>query len=194
MFKSIPHFILASGSPRRKELLEEAGLSFDVIHLDFDETHPENLSPTETVNFLARKKLNACTEFLSENLVVTADTLVFKDNLVLAKPANRSEAIEMLERLSGTDHIVITSVCIGYHDQLHQFNVSTKVFFNELEMKEIEYYVDHYKPFDKAGGYGIQEWIGHIGISHIEGSYTNVVGMPVNETFSALKEVTFKWF
>lgn len=193
MIDTLPHFILASGSPRRKELLKAAGLSFDVIRIDIDETYPVDLSPTETVDYLAKKKLNACQEFLTEKMVITADTLVFKDELILGKPANKPEAVEMLEQLSGNAHTVRTSVCLGYQKNFHQFNVSTKVFFNNLESSEIEYYVDNFKPYDKAGAYGIQEWIGHVGISKIEGSYTNVVGMPVYETYYAVKKCMTEW-
>lgn len=194
MIKSIKPFILASTSPRRKLLLESADLDFEILKLDIDESYPEGLSPMETVDYLTRKKLDECTKWLQKKMVLTADTLVFKDEHILSKPGDREHAIEMLNKLSGTDHIVITSVCIGYKEQVHQFNVTTNVFFNVLKQSEIEYYVDNYKPFDKAGSYGIQEWIGHVGICRINGSYTNVVGLPVHETYQALLECNIKWF
>ncbi|MEN8250403.1 MAG: Maf family protein, partial [Bacteroidota bacterium] len=148
MFKPIQPFILASASPRRKELLEEAGLDFEVIKLNIDESHPDGLSPLETVDFLAKKKLSRCSKWLKERLVITADTLVFKGDHILGKPGDRQHAIEMLNQLSGSDHIVTTSVCIGYKKHIHQFNVSTKVTFTNLSQLEIEYYVDSYKPYD----------------------------------------------
>lgn len=193
MMNSTPPFILASSSPRRRGLLRDAGFNFDVIAIDFDETHPVGLSPIEIVEFLAHKKLASCNEWLAKFLVVTADTLVFKDNTILGKPIDRPHAIEMLNDLSNSEHIVATSVCLGYQKQLHQFTVTTTVYFAPLSNDEIEYYVDHYMPFDKAGSYGIQEWIGQIGIKKIAGSYTNVVGLPMYETYHAIVDLSNKW-
>ena len=167
---STPPFILASSSPRRRELLRDAGFNFDVIAIDVDETHPEGLSPRKTVEFLAHKKLLACKEWLAKVLVVTADTLVFKGDIIFGKPGNRSEAIKMLNELSNSRHTVATSICLGYQNQIHQQTVTTLVEFAEVSSNDVEYYVDHYMPFDKAGSYGIQEWIGLIGIKKIDGS------------------------
>jgi septum formation protein len=193
MMNSIPPFILASSSPRRRGLLRDAGFNFDVIAIDVEESHPAGLSPIEIVEFLAYKKLAACNEWLAKFLVVTADTLVFKEDTILGKPNDRPHAIKMLSALSDSEHKVSTSVCLGYQNQLHQFTVTTKVDFAELSPDEIEYYVDHYMPFDKAGSYGIQEWIGQIGIKKIDGSYTNVVGLPMHETYHAIVELSNKW-
>lgn len=189
----IPPFILASQSPRRRELLRNAGFNFDSISVDVDESIDPGLPPLELVDSLALKKLKACTEYLNKCIVITADTLVFKGNQVLGKPRDRDEAIKMLKTLANASHTVTTSVCLGYQDNVHQFNVSTKVYFAMLTDEIIEYYIDHYQPMDKAGAYGIQEWIGEIGISRIEGSYTNVVGLPLNETYQAIVEKTGLW-
>jgi septum formation protein len=193
MMNSTPPFILASSSPRRRELLRDAGFNFDVIAIDIDETHPENFTPIEVVEHLAHKKLMACDEWRAKFLVVTADTLVFKNNTIYGKPNDRPQAIEMLEELSNNKHVVATSVCIGYQKQLHQFTITTAVDFAPISPDEIEYYVDHYMPFDKAGSYGIQEWIGQIGIKKIDGSYTNVVGLPMHETYHAIVDLSKKW-
>ena len=193
MMNSTPPFILASSSPRRRELLHDAGFNFDIIAIDVDEAQPSGLSPIEIVEHLAHKKLAACEEWLAKFLVVTADTLVFKGSIILGKPMDRPHAIEMLRELSNSQHKVATSVCIGYQDKIHQFTVITKVDFARLSTDEIDYYVDHSMPFDKAGSYGIQEWIGQIGIIKIDGSYTNVVGLPMHETYHAIAELSKKW-
>ena len=193
MMNSTPPFILASSSPRRRGLLRDAGFNFDVIAIDVDETFPDGLSPMEIVEFLAHKKLAACNEWLAKFVVVTADTLVFKEDTIFGKPNDRPHAIEMLTALSNSEHIVATSVCLGYQNQVHQFTVTTIVDFARLSSDEIEYYVDHYMPFDKAGSYGIQEWVGQIGIKKINGSYTNVVGLPMHETYHAIVELSKKW-
>ena len=193
MMNSTPPFILASSSPRRRALLRDAGFNFDVIAIDVDETHPAGLSPIEIVEFLAHKKLAASNEWLAKFLVLTADTLVFKEDTIFGKPNDRPHAIEMLRALSNGEHKVATSVCLGYQNQVHQFTVTTKVDFAQLSSDEIEYYVDHYLPFDKAGSYGIQEWIGLVGIKKIDGSYTNVVGLPMHETFHAVVALSKKW-
>ena len=193
ILKAIPPFILGSGSPRRRELLRDAGFNFDIIKVDVDETIPEKLTPIEAVDYLSMKKLVACKEFCKENLVLTADTLVFLEDKILGKPNNRDEAISMLELLSGKTHQVITSVCLGYQENQFQYNVSTAVTFAILDRNIISYYIDHYQPFDKAGSYGIQEWIGEIGIPRIEGSFTNVVGLPMHETYHAIVKYSKQW-
>lgn len=191
--EQVPPFILASGSPRRRELLTEAGFIFDVKKLTIDEIINPELKPLEVVNDLARQKLRANSDLLEENLVLTADTIVYKNNRVLGKPESRTEAIDMLNLLNNTAHFVTTSVCLGYKHKLRQFDITTKVNFRALNSSEIAYYIDNYQPFDKAGGYGIQEWIGQVGIVSIEGSYTNVVGLPVAETYQALLDVCEEW-
>ena len=193
ILKAIPPFILGSGSPRRRELLRDAGFNFDVIKVDVDETLPKSLKPAEAVDYLSLKKLIACEEYCKDNLVLTADTLVFLEDKILGKPENREEAISMLQLLSGKTHQVLTSVCLGYQDKRFQFNVATEVSFASLDHHIITYYVDHYQPFDKAGSYGIQEWIGEIGIPRINGSFTNVVGLPMHETYHAIVKYSKQW-
>lgn len=193
MLRSSEPFVLASSSPRRSELLHDAGFNFDVVKVDIDENYPEGLTPIQVVDHIALEKLKASSAWLANYMVVTADTLVFKEDVILGKPNDREQAIAMLQTLSNRDHTVTTSVCIGYKKNVHQFHVSTRVYFAPLTQDEIEYYVDHYLPFDKAGSYGIQEWIGQIGIKKIEGSYTNVMGLPMHETFHAIVEMSKKW-
>lgn len=190
---STPKFILASSSPRRSELLAEAGFTFEVISLDINEQQPDDLSPTAVVEHLARQKLNACEPWLAKSLVLTADTLVFKDSSILGKPRDRNHAIEMLTELSDSKHTVITSVCLGYQKQVQQFSVATIVAFAKLSNEQIVYYIDNYQPYDKAGSYGIQEWIGKIGVRKIDGSYTNVVGLPMQETYIAIVSLSNQW-
>jgi len=187
-------FILASSSPRRQQLLEEVGFNFEVIKIDIDESYPDSITdPKQVVDYIAHKKILGCKQWLAKKLVLTADTLVYMGNDILGKPKDKDDAQQMLNKLANKNHIVTTSVCIGYQEQLHQFNVSTKVYFAPLSEEQITYYVDNYLPLDKAGGYGIQEWIGLIGISKIEGSYSNVVGLPTHETYKALISCNKRW-
>ncbi len=174
-------------------MLHEAGFDFEVMAVDVEETYPQELAPVAVVAHLAKKKLTACQKWLADTLVITADTLVYQGPEIMGKPHNRQHAVAMLQELAGTMHEVTTSVCLGYRSNLHQFSVTTKVYFAGLSDAEITYYVDHYKPFDKAGSYGIQEWIGQIGIRKIEGSYTNVVGLPMHETYRAIMACNRQW-
>ena len=182
--------ILASGSPRRKALLEGMGIHFRVKVRPVEEVIPEGLTPREAATYLSRLKIThfpeaECTE---NTLVITADTIVATGNEMLAKSAHRDEAIAMLQKLSGRKHEVITGVSLRNGDRIHDFAACTDVHFKTLTMEEIAYYVDHYLPFDKAGSYGIQEWIGLIGIDHIEGSYFNVMGLPTHKLYRELQE------
>lgn len=182
--------ILASASPRRQELLNRAGLSFTVLTKNIDEEYPSELRGAAVAEYIARKKASAYdAEVNSGSIVITADTIVVVDEIILGKPSNDLAAIEMLRMLSGRSHQVITAVCIRSHRHTHCFSSITQVRFRKLEELEISYYVEKYKPFDKAGGYGIQEWIGHIGIESIEGSYDNVVGLPVAALWSELQSL-----
>ncbi len=191
---STPPFILASSSPRRKELLQNVGFNFDVVRVDVDETpSPDITEPQQVVEFIAYKKLQACEQWLSKKLVVTADTLVYIDDKILGKPRNRAQAYEMLHTLSNCAHSVTTSVCLGFQDNIHQFSITTKVYFDSLTEQQISFYVENYQPYDKAGSYGIQEWIGQVGVSKIEGSYTNVVGLPVHETYRGIINCSKHW-
>ncbi len=181
---------MASASPRRQELLSRAGLSFTVLTKNVDEEYPSELQGASVAEYIASKKASAYdAEVQSGSIVITADTIVVVDEIILGKPSNDVAATEMLRMLSGRAHQVITAVCIRSRQHLHCFNRITLVRFRNLEDWEISYYVEKYRPYDKAGGYGIQEWIGHIGIESIEGSYDNVVGLPVAALWSEFQSL-----
>ena len=181
--------ILASNSPRRKELLAGLGISFDVLTIPgIDESYPDTLVGGDIPVYLAKKKSEAYNDILRDNLlVITADTIVWHNGKVLGKPKDRRVAIEMLTELSGDSHIVYTGVCVRTKDKEVSFFTESEVFFDELTSSEIEYYVDNYKPYDKAGSYGIQEWIGYVGVKRIEGSYFNIMGLPIQRLYKELK-------
>jgi septum formation protein len=182
------HIVLASASPRRHYLLKGLGVDFVVQTVDVEEKYPSNLKLDEVAVYLAELKSNAFPkEKMPENtLLITADTIVIQDNTIVHKPKDREEAVEMLNKLSNSMHEVITGVCIRSLTKKKSFSSKSAVFFNKLSQEEIEYYVDNYKPYDKAGAYGIQEWIGYIGIRHIEGSYFNVMGLPTQTLYREL--------
>jgi len=184
------NIILASKSPRRKELLALLDLEFTVEVCEVDEVFPDNLEVTEVAEYLAKLKSSAFTDIKKEQLIITADTVVVLDEQILGKPKNKIEATTMLQSLSNRSHRVITGVCIKSSGKTISFSNTTKVYFKELRASEIDYYIENYKPFDKAGSYGIQEWIGAIGITKIEGSYFNVVGLPIQELNEILVD---KW-
>ena len=181
--------ILASNSPRRKELLKGLDLDFEVrVIPGIDESHPEDIPSAEIPCFIARRKAEAYCESISPGeLIITADTVVVLDDHIIEKPADREEAMQMIKRLSGRKHQVITAVVLMTTEKRKEFSVTSTVDFSELTNEEIEYYVDKYKPFDKAGAYGIQEWIGYIGVRGIEGSFYNVMGLPVQRLYRELK-------
>jgi septum formation protein len=180
--------ILASRSPRRQQLLTELGLKFEVVIKDYTETFPGGLTGDEIARYIAHEKATQFRNELSDiEIVITADTIVWCNGKMLGKPMDYEEAAGMLREISGNTHEVITGVCLYTSFKEKTFSVSTKVTFDELSPEEIFYYVDQYKPFDKAGAYGIQEWIGIIGCSHIEGSYFNVVGLPVQRLYKELQ-------
>ena len=183
------NFILGSNSPRRKEILKEIGLDFSVCPSNIDENFNKEMKLENIGVFLAEKKANAIKNELKENdILITADTTVIHNKELLSKPENTLEAKEMLNKLSGKSHKVITGVCLLSKNKKCTFSCETIVTFNNLEIKEIEFYINKFKPFDKAGSYGIQEWIGLIGIEKIEGSYTNVVGLPASMLYTKLKK------
>ncbi|WP_207420862.1 Maf-like protein [Desertivirga brevis] len=188
--KTLPGIILASKSPRRQELLSKTGIEFDVVLKDVDESYPEGLSPKEVAIYIAEKKAKAFDETLEENaIVLTADTIVSIDNKILGKPENEDEAMEMLSLLSGRKHDVITGVALLQNHQIFSFAETTEVYFLPLSPDEIKYYIQTYQPFDKAGAYGIQEWIGLAGIERINGSYSNVVGLPTHRVYEELQKL-----
>jgi septum formation protein len=182
-------FILASKSPRRQQLLRELGIPFELITKEVDESFPAHLQEGEIPLYLCHKKADAFDgELTPETLVITADTVVWINNHVLNKPESRDEAINMLRELSGSRHEVYTAVCIKSSVKQESFAARTDVWFKPLTQGEIEYYVDNYKPYDKAGAYGAQEWIGYIGMERIDGSYFNVMGLPVKELYEKLAD------
>ena len=181
------NYILASKSPRRQELLKSLGIRFNVQVQNGDENYPGNLLKEEIPVFLARQKADGFTNKLQENdLLITADTIVWFNGEVLGKPNNKEVAVQTLQSLSGQEHQVITGVCLTSVKKQKSFYSVSNVRFKDLTLNEIEYYISEYKPFDKAGSYGIQEWIGQIGVTKIEGSYFNVMGLPTHLVYNTL--------
>ena len=186
---STQDLVLASNSPRRKQLLKAAGFQFTIKVADVDESFPSAMPPEDVAEFLAVHKNDTNREKWGQGeVILTADTTVVVGNEVLNKAANPEEAAAMLEKLSDTFHWVYTGVCISSLAQKTQFSVATKLFVDKLSAAEIDYYIQQYQPFDKAGAYGIQEWFGQTKITRIEGSYSNVVGLPVREVYQQLTE------
>ena len=182
------NIILGSKSQRRKELLAEIGIRFNIKATHKAEHYPEKLKGKEIAEFLAKQKASFISEELSGNyLLITADTIVEQNDKLLHKPKDKDNAIEILKKISGKSHTVISGVCIKSERKEVIFSSVTEVTFNKLSEDEITYYIEKFKPFDKAGSYGIQEWIGHIGIEKINGSHNNVVGLPTNELYQKLK-------
>lgn len=183
------HIILASNSPRRKELLEGIDIPFEIRVLDgIDESYPDSLPTKDIAGYISKKKADAYQQMMAPNeLIITADTIVVLGQEVMGKPKDAAEAHQMLQKLSGKTHQVITGVCLTTQERQVCFSVETDVTFKTLTDEEITYYVDHYQPFDKAGAYGIQEWIGHVGVTGLKGSYFNVMGLPVQRIYEALK-------
>lgn len=182
--------ILASGSPRRQQFFKDLDLDFEIRFKEVEEIFPETLKAEEITNYLSTLKANAFEGELQDNdLLITSDTIVWHKNCPLGKPKDAQEAFEILKSLSNNTHEVITSVCFKTKNKTEVISETTKVTFNALSDEAIQYYLDNYQPFDKAGAYGIQEWIGFIGVSKIEGSYTNVMGMPTDKVFDYLNKL-----
>ncbi len=182
--------ILASGSPRRQQFLKELDVDFEIQLKDIEEIYPEHLQAEEITNFLAKLKASAFALDLDDNdILITSDTIVWLNNKALGKPKDYDEAFEMLTEMSGTTHKVITSVCLKTTDKEIVFYEETLVTFTKLSSDEIKYYLNNYKPFDKAGSYGIQEWIGLVAITKIEGSYANVVGLPTHRLYEEMMKL-----
>jgi septum formation protein len=179
--------ILASGSPRRQQFLKELDIDFEIRLKEIEEIYPDQLQAEEITDFLAKLKASAFENDLQDNeVLITSDTIVWLENKALGKPIDASHAVKMLTEMSGKTHNVITSVCIKTAQKELVFHDETLVTFAKLTLKEIEYYLNIYKPFDKAGSYGIQEWIGLVAIEKIEGSYANVVGLPTHKLYKEL--------
>lgn len=183
--------ILASNSPRRKELLSGLGIDYEVKTLPgIEESYPDTLKGEEIPLYIAREKADAYRDSMQpDELIITADTIVWLDGVVMGKPKDEEEARNMLRRLSGKTHQVMTGVCITTTGFRKSFSTVTDVTFTDLTEEEIHYYVEHYKPMDKAGAYGIQEWIGFVGVQSIAGSYFNVMGLPVQRLYKELKKL-----
>jgi septum formation protein len=181
--------VLASKSPRRQELMKGLDISFEVRTMEVDESFPPALQREEIPLFLSKLKAQAfLPEMKANEVVITADTVVWVNDHVLNKPEDRDEAIAMVNELSGNQHVVYTGVTITAKDRALSFYDETKVYFEALTQEEIEYYIDKYQPYDKAGSYGVQEFIGYMGINKLEGSYFNVMGLPVHQVYKKLME------
>lgn len=190
MLSSKYKIILASSSPRRQQFFKDFDIQFEVRIKEIEEIYPANLKSTEITTYLSELKAKAFEGTILENeLLITSDTIVWLNNRALGKPKNYDDAFVMLQDLANKTHEVITSVCFKTCVKTETLSEITKVTFASLSNEEIKYYLDNYKPFDKAGSYGIQDWIGLIGISKVEGSYTNVVGLPTEKVYNYLKKI-----
>ncbi|HRS54342.1 MAG TPA: Maf family nucleotide pyrophosphatase [Bacteroidales bacterium] len=187
VFKNL-NIILASASPRRHKLMQEAGLKFSVLIPQVEEVYPSSISVEEVTLYLAKLKANffKINDFTDNTVIISADTIVSLDDEIISKPKSYEDAVYILKKISGKKHVVITGVCLKSKFKTLTFTVKTNVYFKDLTDSEIQYYVDNYRPYDKAGAYGAQEWIGHIGISKIEGSFLNVMGLPIKELYEYL--------
>ncbi|MDX1784170.1 MAG: Maf-like protein [Aequorivita vladivostokensis] len=183
------NIILASGSPRRQAFFKGLNLDFTIQVKAVDETYPNNLTRSEITDYLSQLKASVFLDLDENDILITSDTIVWKDEKALGKPKDFGEAKEMLQNLSGQMHEVITSVCFTSKEFQKTVNDVTKVWFKNLSEEEIDFYIKNYKPFDKAGSYGIQEWIGYIGIEKIEGCYFNVMGLPTRLVYKTLTEI-----
>jgi septum formation protein len=180
--------ILASKSPRRKQILEASGIKCSVRPAKNDEDYHGNLPAHGVAKYLAEQKAKPFTSLKSREIVITADTTVIINDVILGKPSSKSEAADMLTSLSGRMHLVISGVCLKSREKMVSFDDTTRVHFKKLTDEEIDFYIEKYKPYDKAGSYGIQEWIGMIAVDRIEGSYFNVMGLPMHKVYQALQD------
>lgn len=178
--------VLASASPRRQFLMREAGFTIEIAIPDIEERFSSDMPATEVAGFLASRKADSFRKGIDDRIVITADTVVILDGKILNKPADRREAIDMLQSLSGRTHQVMTGVCILSREQERTFDDTTEVTFRKLSPEEIEFYIDRCQPFDKAGSYGAQDWIGMVGVERISGSYFNVMGLPMHKVYQHL--------
>lgn len=182
-------WILGSQSPRRKELLAGIGVEFEVRTKDTEEVYPDSLPASEVPEFLSKLKANALLPDLADNeVIICADTVVILEGEILGKPTDSNDAKQMLARLSGKNHTVITGVFIGSKTKSTSFSERTEVEFESLTEEEINFYINQFKPFDKAGSYGVQEWIGYVAVKRMEGTYTNVMGLPTNRLYQEIKK------
>lgn len=184
-------FLLASKSPRRQELLKGLGIDFEIVSIDADESFPEHLVREEITEFISQSKSQSFRELDTEEILITADTLVWLDNEILGKPKDAEEAFEMIQKLSDSTHEVFTSVTVKSIRNNITFSDTTEVSFSPIDEIETQYYIENFKPFDKAGAYGIQEWIGYAKINRIHGCYYNVMGLPLPKLYKILTENEF---
>lgn len=182
--------ILFSKSPRRQELLSLMGIEFKVVTKDVDESYTDGLCPEEVAKYIAEKKAHAFDDELNDEILITADTIVSIDGEILGKPTDEADAKRMLQKLSGKIHQVYTGVALLHNHQINSFVDKTDVVFRTITNDEIDFYISEYKPYDKAGAYGIQEWIGLTCVTSINGSYTNVMGLPTEKLFLRINEIT----
>lgn len=183
-----PTLVLSSKSPRRRSLVQELGFPVQIRTIDVEEIYPDDLSPEQVPAYLAELKAGPLKAGLAENeILITSDTVVILNGEVIGKPLDSKDAVEMLKKLSGKEHRVISGVALHSKKHKHVFTSTTSVFFDVLSDSEIAHYVDIFKPLDKAGSYGIQEWIGYIGVQRIDGCYYNVMGLPLHDVYQALK-------
>ncbi len=183
------HLILASGSPRRQQFFKELDVDFTITIKSVDEVFPDTLKGAEITDYLAQLKASVFTDLKENDILVTSDTIVWFKDKALNKPEDKDEAFEMISSLSGNTHEVITSVCFTTTKNQITINDVTRVTFKKLAKEEIDYYIDHFQPYDKAGGYGVQEWFGYIAVTRLEGSYFNVMGLPVHKVYETLMEM-----
>lgn len=177
--------LLGSKSPRRREILEMAGYSFQLVSLDVEESYPDDLSAHEVPEYLAVKKASAYSP-VADEVLITCDTVVILDNEVLEKPSDADHAFNMLKRLNGREHTVVSGLCIKDANGYTSLSDSTQVKFLHLSDAELKYYIERYKPYDKAGSYGVQEWLGMVGVEYIRGSFYNVMGLPIHRLYQEL--------
>ena len=184
------NIVLASKSPRRQELLKGLGVEFAILTKEVDESYPSRLPLIDVAPFLSLKKAKAFedAELPDNYMVITADTVVIVENEILGKPKDRADAVRMINELSGKVHKVVTGVTVHTKEKTKTFSVVSKVTFETLDNQEVSYYIDNLKPYDKAGAYGVQEWIGYVGVSNVEGSYYTVMGLPTQKLYKVLKE------
>ncbi len=180
--------LLASSSPRRKQLLEEAGFWFEILKIEFNEDYPMDLPTYQIAEFLAEQKAKQAFSALAHgDILLTADSIVVSGNAVFGKPIDFNDAYRILASLSGKKHIVYTGICLTDHTKCIRFTGKSEVYFREMTDQEISWYINQYKPYDKAGAYAIQEWIGLCKISHIEGTYSNIMGLPTDLVYEGLQ-------
>ncbi|MBI1305587.1 MAG: septum formation protein Maf [Bacteroidetes bacterium] len=184
----IKKYLLGSASPRRQQLLGGLDISFEVVKISTEEIYPNDLFPEDVATFLAKKKSDAFRDLREDEVLITADTIVILGEEVLEKPVDFDDAVRMVTELSGNKHTVVTGVCLRSSNNQLVFNEKTDVFFRHLDEDEIRYYISKYKPYDKAGSYGVQEWIGYTSIKRLEGCYYNVMGLPMQSLYKALCE------